>query len=185
MDITELDAIEAEDGMTSGEKTAVIAALREALDEAIRHKVELDDLRRQAKAERDEARAEVERLREQRDAAEATDGPTWDVIALRSAVVSLTEERDSLRAEVERVEAGREVERTMLRNAAEEIGRLRAERDSDRQYQIVAEMQREAEAAIARVRALCEYVDILDASEYDAGRMAALDAARAALDGEA
>ncbi len=38
---------------------------------------------------------------------------------------------------------------------------------------------------IARVRALCEYVDIWDASEYDAGRMAALDAARAALDGEA
>ena len=39
------------------------ARLREALDEAIRHKVELDDLRRQAKAERDEARAEVEAMR--------------------------------------------------------------------------------------------------------------------------
>lgn len=50
---------------------------------------------------------------------------------------------------------------------------------------VLDEMARaeKAEAEVARVRARCEYVDILDASEYDAGRMAALDAVLAALDG--
>ncbi len=42
---------------------AEVEQLKEALDEAIRHKVELDDLRRQAKAERDEARAAIAHVR--------------------------------------------------------------------------------------------------------------------------
>ncbi len=37
---------------------------------------------------------------------------------------------------------------------------------------------------VARVRALCDYADVWDASGYDSGRMAALDEVRAALDGD-
>lgn len=39
-------------------------------------------------------------------------------------------------------------------------------------------------AALARVEALCDYGDIWDATDFDAGRMHALDAVRAAMKGE-
>lgn len=126
-------------------------------DEAIRHKVELDDLRRQAKAERDEARAEVERLR-----GEATSGPSWDAVALRSALVAMTVERDDLRAAHERLD----------RDARAVAGRcLHYEARAD-----------QAEAAIARVRALCDEWAVAAPDEPCFELWSGL---RAALDGEA
>lgn len=43
-------------------------------------------------------RAEAERLR-----VEATSGPSWDAVALRSALVAMTVERDEARATIARV----------------------------------------------------------------------------------
>lgn len=94
-------------------------------------------------------------------------------------------------AEVERLRAGID---DLRAQHAEAFARVAAERDlaqitmaeaAGRRIMDLTAENEQARVAIARVRALCEYVDILDASEYDAGRMAALDAARAALDGEA
>lgn len=53
-------------------------------DEAIRHKVEMDDLRRQAKAERDEARVAIDRVRALCDDEDAR----WRDLALGASVVS-------------------------------------------------------------------------------------------------
>ena len=77
-----------------------------------------------------------------------------------------------------------------LREALDEAIRHKVELDDLREWVAgrclhYEARAKKAEAAIARVRALCEYVDMLDASEYDAGRMAALDAVLAALDGGA
>ena len=60
-----------------------------------------------------EAEAEVERLR-----TSATDGPTWDVVMLRSANVDLLARAEAAEAEVE-------VAREELRDATREILRLR------------------------------------------------------------
>ena len=95
---------------------------------------------------------------------EAATGPSWNAVALRSALVAMTVERDDLRAAHERLDRdGRAVAGRCLHYEAR---------------------AKKAEAAIARVRALCDYADVWDASGYDSGRMAALDEVRAALDGD-
>lgn len=75
---------------------------------------------------------------------------------------------------------------TELDSLDERLTTAEAEVERQREWAVrLAADNQSLRDTIARVRALCEYVDIWDASEYDAGRMAALDAARAALDGEA
>lgn len=89
------------------------------------------------------------------------------IAAAREAVPRLLDALDAAEAEVERLRRGEEdgIFTSVVHECCERVEK--------------------AGAAIARVRALCEYVDMLDASEYDAGRMAALDAVLAALDGGA
>ena len=67
---------------------AEVEQLKEALDEAIRHKVELDDLRRQAKAERDEARAAIAHVRALCDEAErwALSSPSVSTSRIRAVL---------------------------------------------------------------------------------------------------
>ena len=114
------------DLLDSGAVDALIAALREAWAEAERlrnpdlrivygYELGAADLEAvEARAEKAEAmgqavleavadlaeaNAEVERLR-----GEATSGPSWDAVALRSALVAMTVERDDLRAAHERLD---------------------------------------------------------------------------------
>lgn len=69
---------------------------------------------------------------------------------------------------------------TALREAWAEVERLRrGEVDG-----IFTSVVHECCEQVARVRALCDYADVWDASGYDSGRMAALDEVRAALDGD-
>ena len=94
---------------------------------------------------------------------EAATGPSWNAVALRSALVAMTVERDDLRAAHERLDRdGRAVAGRCLHYEAR---------------------AKKAEAAIARVRALC---DDMDSRELDPWYWQdATDEIRAALDGEA
>ncbi len=95
---------------------------------------------------------------------EAATGPSWNAVALRSALVAMTVERDDLRAAHERLDRdGRAVAGRCLHYEAR---------------------AKKAEAAIARVRALCDEWD----DDGDCALLYGGDAARkirAALDGEA
>lgn len=73
-------------------------------------------------------------------AEEAATGPSWNAVALRSALVAMTVERDDLRAAHERLDRdGRAVAGRCLHYEAR---------------------AKKAEAAIARVRALCDDAEI-------------------------
>jgi hypothetical protein len=107
-----------------------------------------------------EAWAEVERLRD-----EAASGPSWDAVALRSALVAMTVERDDLRAAHERL--------------TDEVTAVKAQRDDERR------LSREYAAAIARVRALCDEAGSLAFTGVTEGGWLHYEAVEAALDGEA
>lgn len=105
--------------------------------------------------------------------APADPGAIADATAIAAARTGWPRALDALeaaQAEIERLRIEVKTKREALDNAHAVHHRTMSDWADDR-------------AAINRVRALCEYVDILDASEYDAGRMAALDAVLAALDG--
>jgi hypothetical protein len=103
-------------------------------------------------------RTEVERLRD-----EAASGPSWDAVALRSALVAMTVERDEARAEVDRLDRdGRAVAGRCLHYEARAV---------------------KAEAAIARVRALCDEAGSLAFTGVTEGGWLHYEAVEAALDG--
>ena len=128
------------------------------------------------------AEAEVERLRE-----EAATGPSWNAVALRSALVAMTVERDDLRAAHERLDrdaravAGRSLhyealaEATRLADEVERLRRIERAEVADLKFDVerlekavdvlaasvnAATIRAEkAEAAIERVRSWCDDYD--------------------------